>query len=370
MRYSILSLVAFFGVTMATAADHLGLQSQPIALTSAGPLAFGPHNVLFVGDPKAAVVYAIDAREAVGNASAVASDWAATNVEDLRMAIAKSAGNGASADDVQLVDLQIDPESGIAIASATISDQPTLVHISPNGSAKVVSLDKVLASKVALPDPPADKISGEGRRASNKRMESITDLAYAEGRLLISGLTGVEGASTVLAFDFPFRETSVGTDLEIYHGAHGRIEETAAVRSFVPMTIDGKPSLLAGFTCTPLVQFSMADLQSGAKVRGKTVAELGNRNRPLDMVAYERDGHPYVLVANTERGLMKVDAANVAGQEAITQRVPDGDTEGLPFEKIESLPGVVQLAKVDDTHCLVVSENEAKQLSLATIQLP
>jgi len=44
------------------------------------------------------------------------------------------------------------------------------------------------------------------------------------------------------------------------------------------------------YTCTPLVQFAIPDLKPGAKVKGKTIAELGNRNRPLDMIDYQKDG--------------------------------------------------------------------------------
>lgn len=369
-RFALLSALFMFSAHPVLGAHPLGLEPQPITLQSAGQLSFGPMSVLFVGDPKAAMVYAIDAKEATGDSKSVASDWTSTNIDDVRVSIAMAAGSGASAGDVQLIDLAIDPEAGNAIASAVVGGKAMLFQLMTNGDAKAISLDKALASKIALPDPPADAVTGEGRRASNKRMESITDLAYAEGRVLVSGLTGQEGASTVVAFDFPFRDKSVGTDLEIYHAAHGRVEETAAVRSFIPMTIDGKPSLLAGFTCTPLVQFSLSDLQSGTKVRGKTVAELGNRNKPLDMVAYEKDGHPYLLVANSARGLMKVDVANVATQEELTKPVRDGGTEGLPFVNVESLQGVTQLAKIGDSHCLVVSELPSKQLRLTAVELP
>jgi len=366
-----LSALLMLGVQPVFAAHPLGLEPQPIALQSAGLLSFGPSNVLFVGDPKAATLYAIDSKEAIGNsAPSTASDWAASNIADLRTSLAMAAGSGAAVDVVKVSDIAVDPESGNTIVSASVDGKAMLFQLSANGNAKAIALDKVLASKIALPEPPADKITGEGRRAANKRMESITDLAFAEGRVLVSGLSGDQGASTVLAFEFPFRDNSVGTNLEIYHGAHGRVEETAAVRSFVPMTIAGKPSLLAGFTCTPLVQFSLADLQAGTKVRGKTVAELGNHNRPLDMISYEKNDHPYLLVANSDRGVMKVDVANIATQEAINDRVPDGGTKGLSFETIDALKGVTQLAKIDNTHCLVISELPTKQLLVQAIALP
>ena len=81
--------------------------------------------------------------------------------------------------------------------------------------------------------------------------------------------------------------------MEIYHGAHGRFETRSPVRTFVPFNVGNEPSLLAAYTCTPLVQFPISELKPGAKIKGKTIAELGNRNRPLDMIVYQKDGKDY-----------------------------------------------------------------------------
>ncbi len=75
--------------------------------------------------------------------------------------------------------------------------------------------------------------------------------------------------------------------------------------------IGGKPNVLAAYTCTPLVKFPLSDLKPGSKVRGTTVAELGNHNRPLDMIVYSKGGKDYLLMANSRRGVMKVDVANI-----------------------------------------------------------
>ncbi len=56
-----------------------------------------------------------------------------------------------------------------------------------------------------------------------------------------------------------------------------------------------QPHVLAAYTCTPLVKFPLSDLKPGEKVKGTTIAELGNRNRPLDMIVYQKDGKDYVL---------------------------------------------------------------------------
>jgi hypothetical protein len=36
---------------------------------------------------------------------------------------------------------------------------------------------------------------------------------------------------------------------------------------------------------------------------GTTIAELGNRNRPTDMIVYRKGGKDYLLIANTSRGV-------------------------------------------------------------------
>ena len=95
--------------------------------------------------------------------------------------------------------------------------------------------------------------------------------------------------------------------VQIYHAAHGREEDTAAMRTFVPLVIDGEPTIVGAYVCTPLVKIPVKELSSeGESVGATTVAELGNRNRPLDMVSYEQDGKGYLLLSNSARGVMKI----------------------------------------------------------------
>ena len=116
-KFVSLSGLLMLGVQPAFAAHPLGLEPQPITLQSAGLLSFGPSGVLFIGDPKAATLYAIDSKEASGNSAAsMASDWAAASIHDLRTSLAMAAGSGASIDVVKVSDLAVDLESGTAIA--------------------------------------------------------------------------------------------------------------------------------------------------------------------------------------------------------------------------------------------------------------
>ena len=71
------------------------------------------------------------------------------------------------------------------------------------------------------------------------------------------------------------------------------------MRTFVPYTISGQQYILAAYTCTPLVKIPVSDLKPGAKVKGVEIADLGAGNQPLDMVPYKKDGHDYILIANT-----------------------------------------------------------------------
>ena len=43
------------------------------------------------------------------------------------------------------------------------------------------------------------------------------------------------------------------------------------------------------------------DLEDGAHVKGKTIAELGWGNRPLDMIPVSRNGVDYVMISNSNR---------------------------------------------------------------------
>ncbi|QDU27874.1 hypothetical protein ETAA8_29650 [Anatilimnocola aggregata] len=345
--------------TTSQAANKWGLKEGSPELKSAGHLAFGPDGVLFIGDAKGAQIVAIDTGDAKGEAAKAKYDIANLNE-------ALSAAVGGSK--VTVNDLVVNPASGNLFLSVSKADgQPGLIKIDATGKASEISLTKATFQKLALPNPPEDKVTGEGPRARNRRNEAITDLAYSDGKLLVTGMTADAAPSNVREITFPFVEADPGTQVEIYHGAHGKLEDYAAIRAFVPLTIDGQPSILAGFTCTPLVRFSVNDLDAGKKVRGTTVAELGNRNQPLDIVLYEKGGDKFLLIANTNRGVMKVSTKDIGRKDGITERI--SNTAGQAYETIADLQGTVQLDKLTDTQAVVVV-NKDGALALKTVALP
>ena len=69
-------------------------------------------------------------------------------------------------------------------------------------------------------------------------MESITDMAYVDGKLVVAGLSNEEFASKLRTVPYPFAAVEAGTSVEIYHGNHGQFETRSPVISFVPYKID------------------------------------------------------------------------------------------------------------------------------------
>lgn len=366
-----LTLAALGALLLSTPAQGTGLtaslkEGKP-DLKSLGPLAFGPEGILFAADTKSAAVFAI----ATGDTTP-AKGSTALKVEGIDQKIA--ALLGTSPDQILINDLSVNPASRnayLAVLRGRGPDAvPVLIRVKAGGQLEAVSLDKVKFAKAVLPDAPVDGVVGEGNRKSNPRQESITDIAFLGDRVLIAGLSNEEFASTLRAIPFPFKTVGNGTSVEIYHGAHGRFETRSPVRTFVPFNVGDQPSLLAAYTCTPLVQFPLAQLQPGAKIKGTTIAELGNRNRPLDMIVYQKGGKDYLLLANSSRGIMKISTDNIEKAEGIVTPVPGGGKKGLPYETIEGWVGVDQLDKLDDQFALVVRRTEGGALNLESLALP
>ena len=120
--------------------------------------------------------------------------------------------------------------------------------------------------------------------------------------------------------------------------------------AFVPYMIGSELNILAGYTCTPLVAFGVDHLSDGTHVVGKTIAELGAGNRPLDIVPYEWNGRASVLVANSRHPLMRMDPGLFADAHSLTNPTKE---KGVPFVELET-PGIVQLADLNDQHVVAL----------------
>jgi hypothetical protein len=344
--------------TVANAQTGLDQVGKP-ELKSAGPLAFGPKGVLFVGDPQGAQIFAIG----VGGASGAPIE-ANFKLEDVGGKVA--ALLGTSADGVKINDVAVEPGTNLAYLSVSRgsgpSAEPALVRVDGAGKLTAVPLDKVQYAKVTIANAPA--ADAKDKKGASLRGGSITDMAFVDGKLFIAGMSNEEFASKLRSIEFPFKAADTGTSVEILHTAHGAaIETRSPVRTFVPFNVGGQPQILAAYTCTPLVTFPVSSLKPGTKVRGTTVAELGNRNQPLDMIVYDKGGKQYLLLANSARGVMKISTESIEKQN-LTEAVTGGGKAGLNYETIAGLEGVEQLDKVGTNNAVVLAKGTLSAVAL------
>ncbi len=350
------SALVLFAAGALQAAD---LERGRPELKSAGPLAFGPDGILFVGDTQGAALFAIDTED---RGPAASTEPFQVEAVDQKIAAAL----GTSPQQLLINDLAINPRSGNAYFSVARGKgpdaPPAIVRLNRTGKVEEFSLKDVKFARANLPNPATP-----GGRTT--RADVITDIAFVDGRVIIAGLSNEEFASKLRSIPFPFKDADAGTSVEIFHGAHGRFETNAPVRTFVPYTIGGESHIVAAYTCTPLVKFPVSDLKPGAKVKGTTIAELGNGNRPLDMVAYEKGGKSFLLVANSRRGVMKVSTEGFKSAESITTPVKGGGPAGIAYETISELKNVQHLDKLDKDRAVILVQAETG-LNLQTIALP
>jgi hypothetical protein len=357
-------LIAF--VVLASLSPASALQvaqaGQGPVLASIGPLAFGPDGTLFAADNQGAGIFALDL-----GAQADGGVAGTKGLDAIDARLAALLGTGAR--EVAITDLAVHPRTRNAYVSVMRGQgggaAPALFRIDGAGQIAAVSLQTLRFQKVELPNAPSANPSAR----NNPRTQVITDMAFADGRLWVAGLSNEEFASKLRAIPYPFATVDRGVSVEIYHGNHRAVETRSPVNAFVPYALDNQPYLIAGYTCTPLVKFPIAALKAGEKVRGTTIAEFGSGNRVLDMIVYRKGGEEFLLTANNSRGVMKIPTRTFAGAAPITTPV-DTETGGVPFEKIASMTGIEQLDKLDDATSVVIARTAAGGVNLQTLPLP
>ncbi len=371
-----LSLAAALALTVTAARRPAGvladLTSGNTQLKSAGALAFGPDGVLFVGDSIGGAVVALDTNDHAASHSAARIDVPGVDVKIAALV-------GVTPDQIIINDLKVNPISKNVYLSASRGRgpeaMPLVARVNSSGDVSLLSLDNIPHSSVSLMDAPASDPSA--RR--NPRMMTITDMNYLNGNLIVAGLSNEEWSSALRSIPFPFKSAKEGATLQIWHSSHGQYETQSPVRTFVPFTISGQQYILAAYTCTPLVKIPVSELQPGAKVKGVTIADLGSGNQPLDMVPYKKDGHDYILIANSSLGMLKLKADNLGTYKSIDSPTVT-DVAGVPYDKLDSFKNVQQLAQLDDSDAIILTGKRGSgpafapgavsPLNLQTIALP
>jgi len=358
LKLAVLLVLVFASASMPVAARPPATPGP--AFSSIGPLAFGPGGVLFAADRQAATIFALDLGTQASGKTPGTKDVAGVDQQ-----IASVLGTAAA--EITITDLAVHPASKNTFVSVMrgqgAAAQPALVRIDGSGTIDLVKLDTMAFTSVTLPNPANVSPGGRGGRA-----QSVTDLAFVDGRLVVAGLSNEEFASKLWSVPYPFASTDRGTSVEIYHGNHGAVETRAPVMAFVPYRIDGQLNVLAGYTCTPLVKFPFAALKAGEKVVGTTIGEFGAGNQPLDMILYKKNGQDFLLMSNSRHGVLKIATTPFGAAAAITAQV--GGTAGVPFERIAALTGVEQLDLLDAERTIVIARDTNGRRNLSAIILP
>jgi len=360
------------------ASDTQQFQTGKPAIQSISTLEFGPDAILFVGDSKAGAIFAIDTgdREPGDRDERFA-------VSDVETKLA--AKLGTTADDILIHDMAVNPISRVAYISVSrgraawdsqwklpndLADAVTILRIHPDESIDELDLSSISYAMVQLPDPVDLNKDHKWKEGVKVRVDAITDLVYSDGTVYVSGLSNEEFAAAFWQVDYPFAGDAKMATVEIFHGAHGKWETYAPIRTFLPYELGGKSYIIASYLCTPLVTFPTDDLAAGGHVKGKTVAEFGSGNFPLDMVLARHGDKEFIVMANSMLPLMTYSPEEIASynEKPGIERESPTYIEGVSYTP-RAGSGIQQLDNFNDKFLLALQRMPGGKLDMVALSV-
>lgn len=324
--------------------------STDLKIRSISTMTFAPDGKLILADWKSNALHAVTLpkREAMESGSfnlcgvdSAISEAIGTRTSKIR--ISKAIYDTAHNQAILAVETGSAPESPVILALFDSS-----------GKGRLYNPDELVTSSLNLSDAPPEVELWEHTPA---RSFLVTAMKSYGNEIFVSGLANSDFSSTLRRIKYPFDGTTTTTAIEIYHAVHNQIETRAPIRAFSIVDIDGSPYVLAAYTCTPLVTIPVAELKAGAHIRGKTIAELGYGNTPLDVVPfdvnYQGETSKWVMIANSSRAadLISFDAIVAASkQEGLSTPVQ------VPFETRSGVPAIQ--APVTNAVCLTDQDDQ------------
>lgn len=336
-----------------------GFISGSPEIRSVSALAFGPQGIIFIGDSKNAAVFAVDTKDVT----------ASKNVESIELeSVDKkiAAVFGTTPENISIQDMAVNPLSGKLYIAVHHADGTPALLMLEGKELKPVKLEDIRYSTTSISNAVGEDAKDD--RGRSLRTLTITDLGFYKDKVMVTGLSNQEFSSSFRSIPFPFKDSQDQASLEIYHAAHGKYETNSPIKTFTPAVVGDKEYLIASYTCTPLVLFPMAELKAGKHVKGRTVAELGSWNMPLDMISMQKDGKSYLLLANSSRALMKIDFDAIQSyKESLTTPVEKNfATAGVDFLALP-YTNVLQLDKLDDSRFVMLQRKSNGNLDLVTV---
>ena len=354
-KLNVLALNVIAALSLGTASQAAIAGAQPV---SASILEFAEKNTLFVADSDGGQIFAYtlpDVKPAKTSMS--------YNLEGAGTKIAKLLGVDSHL--LNYHDIAIHPVSKEAYISLSIQQKgkrtPVIVRANQAGVITKVDLKSLPNTVKKLTKTATDGV--KFWRDIPASTLGITDLDYVNGSLYVSSLSTGEFSSTLRKIAYPFDKSSTTSHVEIYHTVHNQTETRAPIRAMTVLDLDGEETVVAAYTCTPLVTIPTSKLSDGAHVKGKTIAELGYGNTPLDVVHFtaqneQQKMEDYVLVLHKERSadLIRVaDIANANKQQGLS--TPEMWAKAGVATRPVPLAGVLQAADQDEQFIATLKRN-------------
>ena len=306
----------------------------------AGALEFSPTGTLFVGDNYNGAIYAFDLTK--GSAP---SQIMPVNIADIDFKIADVLGVPKSA--LAINDMAVHPVTGEIFISVTrignFESAPAIVKVSQDRQISLVDLSATDFKKQSLdhyPDqettfrprglgqmPPLvrDIAKGEIKLSSL----AIMDMKFHNGELFVSGVAFDNFLSTLRRIPVPFDGKQSAANVEMYHISHDQFETRAPIRAMSIHEIDGKETLVAAYTCSPIVLIDLDDIVDGAKISAKTIMDYGN-GQPVDMLSYSMQGQEMLFLTSNSRSPHVIPVSSLNGAKGYTKGdLPEGGKADL-----------------------------------------
>jgi hypothetical protein len=314
---------------------------------SAGALAFSPDGVLFLGDNKLGAVFAFETER--GQAPASLDPFLFESIDEKIAGVLGVTAKSLVMNGMAVHPVTREPYLSVGVRNGDRLD-PAVVSVSLAGEvhpfdlssskvtvhqlSDVLDEDKTFKSRAGtFPYPPAAYFDEKAR--TPLRSMTIVDLKFHNGDVFLAGVSNQEFSSTLRRIPYPFTGAASETQLEIYHVAHGIYETRAPIRTMQFATIDGEDTLVAAYACSPLVTIPVSELKNGAKVRGKTIGDMGN-GQPISMVAYRDGEEDKLFITNLGRGPMIVPLSGIRAAEGYTPE--NRPTEGPMLDQSPFMP--------------------------------
>ena len=352
-----LSIVVLIWITTFQISRTTAIEKLPQSTTV---LEFADANTLFVADSDGGQIFAYQLPD-----EAEMSTSRPYNIEGLGSLIAEAFN--VNSFDLSYHDVAVHPVTKEAYVSLTVQTandgpSPAIVRINQDGKVEKLDLSALPNTTMALENTADDSVTFWRDIAASTF--TMTDLDFVDGTLFVAGLSTGEFASTLRKIPFPFQDTIKTSSIEIFHTVHNQTETRAPIRAMTIIDLDGVQTVVAAYTCTPLVTIAAAELEDNAHVTGKTVAELGFGNTPLDVISFStmnQQGQPedYVLVINKniDADLIRVvDLLEASKGEGMTEIVALGESAGV-LTVPTPLGAVLQADDQDEQFLLTLKRN-------------